>query len=424
MKNYKYIILALVLLFTATISYSQTIYSPYSNYGLGNMSDMRNPALKAMGKSGYAFRDHAVINFSNPASYTAFDTLSFLFEAAFDINSLTLSTNSYNERFTYPGLSQIQMGFPIWKYIKASVGLLPLSNVGYFVENKVVDEETGSKIFQFGGDGGVNSFYGGLGFQIWDISIGANVSYLFGNIDKSQALVYSDSANFLNTKLLDQISLSSVMVDLGAQYYTKIGKDLYLSLGLTYRPQQNLSATSAKVAYNYIINSYGTETLKDTILVIQGSDMPVTMPQKIGAGVMLKKLNRYKIHANFDWTEWSKYQDISTTAGSLHNCLGASLGFEYQPRAATLSSYWKWVRYRVGAYYNQGNFSINDTKINQFGMTFGVGLPIARSSSTINLSLDVGNRGTKNNNLIQETYLNFTVGFSLYDTWFYRIKYK
>ncbi|MDR2084558.1 MAG: hypothetical protein LBP67_06150 [Bacteroidales bacterium] len=404
--------------------FGQTVYSPYSNFGFGNMSDVRNPVLKSMGKSGYAYRDHTVVNSLNPASYTAFDTLSFLFEASFDINTLNLATSNYNESNTYVGLGQIQLGFPIWKYIKASVGLIPVSNVGYYVENKLIDDVTGSQLYQFKGTGGTNSFYGGLGFQLWDLSLGVNASYLFGNIDKSQALLYSDSAYFVNIKRIEQIAVSSVMFDIGAQYYTKIGKDLFLSLGVAYRPQQNLSSVSSKVAYTYMLNSSGDETLKDTIFVVKNSDVPVCLPQKIGAGVMLKKLNRYKVQANFDWTEWSKYQDISTSKGDLLNSVSASVGFEYAPRSSTASTYWKWIRYRLGAYYNKGNFSINDSNIHEFGMTFGVGFPIARSFSMVNLTLDIGNRGTKANDLIQETYFNFTVGFSLYDTWFYRIKYK
>ena len=409
-----------------TALHSQTTYSPYSNFGFGNLSDARNPVLKAMGKSGYAYRDHTVINSLNPASYTAFDTLSFLFEASAEINTLSLATTAHRERSTYGGLGHIQLGFPIWKYIKMSAGLAPISNVGYNVENKIIDTIVGNQTFKFMGKGGVNSVYGGLGFQLWDLSIGANVSYLFGNIDKSQALLFADSAHYLNTKRLAQIAVSAVMVDVGAQYYTKVADDLYLSIGAIYRPQLNLASKSSEVGYTYSISGSGSEVLKDTLFVKSNVDSiaQICFPQKIGGGFMLRKLNRYKIQANFDWTQWSKYEDITTGKGTLVNSISASVGFEYAPRRATSSTYWKWVRYRVGAYYAQDNFIVNDSKINQFGMTFGMGLPIARSFSMVNLTLDVGNRGTKANNLIQETYINFTLGFSLYDTWFYRIKYK
>ena len=49
-------------------------------------------------------------------------------------------------------------------------------------------------------------------------------------------------------------------------------------------------------------------------------------------------------------------------------------------------------------------------------MTFGIGLPVGLSK--INLGFEFGKKGTTNQNLIQENYFNFNVGFSLNDLWF------
>ncbi|MDD3152921.1 MAG: hypothetical protein PHE45_08550 [Bacteroidales bacterium] len=424
MNNTKIYITALLLAAFFTVSaYSQTVFSPYSNFGLGNMSNVRNASLRAMGNRGYAYNDNTVVNFSNPATYSAFDTLSFLVEGSIEFQSLTLSTSNYSETGYNTGFNQLQFGFPIWKYIKASIGLLPYSNVGYSVENEIIDDIVGKQTYKFEGEGGVNDFYGGLSFQYKNFAIGANVSYLFGSIDKTQALYYSDSSNFFNVKRIEQLALSSISLDFGALYNAKLSKDLFLSIGAVYRPQMNLNSNNSYVAYTFTESS-GTETLQDTIAndtYIKGS---VIYPQKIGGGIMLKKLNRYKLLVNFDWTEWSKYESVMTKQGDLTDAYNASIGFEYSPRSATLSSYWKWVKYRMGAYYGKQAILLNDTEIDQFGITFGLGLPIVRSFSAVNLSLDLGIRGTVVNNLIQETYFTVTFGFSFYDTWFYRVKYK
>lgn len=403
---------------------SQTVFSPYSNYGIGNISTTKNATLRAMGNSGYGFRDHTVINSTNPASYTEFDTLSFVFEGGAEFNSLKLSSSTGSETGYYTGLGYLQFGFPIWKYIKASVGITPMSNVGYNVITQVSDEITGNKEFRYQAQGGINDFYGGIAFQVWNFSIGANASYLFGTIDKAQVLAYPDSSNFLSIKLLDKSMVSAFSVNTGLQYYQKIADKMFLCVGVTYRPKMNLNTSTEYISYTFTESSSGTETIKDTISIASADKAPIVLPQKIGAGVMLKKLNRYKIQANFDWTEWSEYSTAIYPKGTMANAYNASLGFEYSPRTASVSSYWKWVKYRLGAYYGQTGIVIDDVNINQFGMTFGLSLPITRSLSSINVTMDIGNRGTVSNDLIQETCFNITVGFSLYDNWFYRIKYR
>ena len=46
-----------------------------------------------------------------------------------------------------------------------------------------------------------------------------------------------------------------------------------------------------------------------------------------------------------------------------------------------------------------------------------------KRKSEINLSVEVGERGTTNNNLIKEQFLHFQIGLSLRDIWFVKRKY-
>ena len=423
MNKFK-IFLSVVFLIIFYVDLSgQTVLSPYSNYGLGNMMNTRNAVIKALGKSSTAYRDFTVINYDNPASYTAFDTTSFVLDASLDIRSLSLNTSADQASNTYSSLGNIQFGFPISKKMKASIGLFPLSNVGYNISTYATNDTTGRKKYNYFAEGGVNNVYLGLGWGIGNFSIGANVSYLFGTIDKNQALLYPDSSYFFNIKILNETYINSFYGNLGIQYNKKIGKDYFVCIGASYSPQINLKTKESIASYSYTVSS-DVETIKDTIKLYENKGYHITMPQKISFGIMVKQLNRYKIITDFTWQDWSKYKSFTTNEKQLHDSYAISAGFEYTPRAATIANYLKWIKYRIGVYYEKTPLIINNSQIHQFGATIGMGFPIIRSASTINLTLDVGNRGTKSNNLIQETYLNFTVGFSLYDTWFYRIKYK
>src|SRR5574344_408128 len=57
-----------------------TSYSPYSVFGVGNMSRQGNAYTLSMGGVGIASRNNRFINIVNPAAVTARDTLSFMLD--------------------------------------------------------------------------------------------------------------------------------------------------------------------------------------------------------------------------------------------------------------------------------------------------------------------------------------------------------
>ena len=96
-----------------------------------------------------------------------------------------------------------------------------------------------------------------------------------------------------------------------------------------------------------------------------------------------------------------------------------SLGGFYLPKINSISSYWKRVTYRAGLRFEKVGLAIdgsgsgtNFTSINDFGMSFGLGLPL-KQLSNVNLGFEYGKRGTTSNNLIQENYFNFRLSLSL-----------
>ncbi|HYM94350.1 MAG TPA: hypothetical protein VET23_09450, partial [Chitinophagaceae bacterium] len=68
---------------------------------------------------------------------------------------------------------------------------------------------------------------------------------------------------------------------------------------------------------------------------------------------------------------------------------------------------------QFGAWYNTGSLAVNNTRINDFGVSMGTGGSF--NGLQYNLSLDVGQRGTRQNNLIRENYFQLTIGLSYRD---------
>ncbi|HQI46461.1 MAG TPA: hypothetical protein PLC59_10425, partial [Bacteroidales bacterium] len=138
MKHCKkiYVIFLVLNVFFSVYTFSQTrISSPYSRYGLGDLQNAKYIGNLAMGGIGIAFRQPSSVNYSNPASYTVFDTNAFVLETGINSQTVKLSTNNQNQRSNYTSLSHLAFGFPVTKWWGSSIGLLPYSHVGYKISN-------------------------------------------------------------------------------------------------------------------------------------------------------------------------------------------------------------------------------------------------------------------------------------------------
>ena len=75
-------LLSVALFVWATISImaQSGTNSPYSQFGLGLLADQSSGFSRGMNGLGIGFREHNQVNYLNPASYSAIDSLSFIFD--------------------------------------------------------------------------------------------------------------------------------------------------------------------------------------------------------------------------------------------------------------------------------------------------------------------------------------------------------
>jgi hypothetical protein len=112
------------------------------------------------------------------------------------------------------------------------------------------------------------------------------------------------------------------------------------------------------------------------------------------------------------------------------NQIDFSLGGFVIPKINSISSYWNRVTYRAGLRFEKTGLLVNGTPtgtnftpIDDFGISFGLGLPLDNRYSSVNIGLEYGKKGTTSNNLIQENYFNFRLSLSLTDiNWFIKRK--
>lgn len=403
------------------------ISSPYSSVGLGYLNNVNNLHNKMMGGIGIGTRVQSTINLLNPASLTAIDTNSFIFEGGMVAHYTTLKTENTSEPVSSAALDHLLFGFPVTKWWKSSIGLLPYSVVGYNVDDLSEDEDIGSILHKFEGSGGLSKFYWANAFQpIKSISIGVNASYIFGTTNRVQRVTFPDTAFRLSTKVENSVSIGDLYVELGVQYYKELKNDLSLVVGGIYSPKFDMNATGQYLARTYVGELGDVEIYRDTIDYIE-KEGTVVIPAGYGIGFSLSKHNHWFIGADYKYDEWESFKSFERS-DSLINSHTFAAGGQYIPNYNS-NSYINRINYRLGMKFYQSYLDLRNTRINSFGMTFGVGLPlrsvaIRGSRSKINIGIEAGRRGTLENGLIQENFFNFYLGVSVNELWFLKRRYQ
>ncbi len=421
------IVLAAACLFLFTVaSFAQSsISSPYSHYGIGDINCINNVRFKSMGSVAYGMRGFYNVNPQNPASYTSFDSLSFVFEGAFHSNFSTLKTTGLSDQAASAGLSYLYFGFPVTKWLKMSFGAMPFSTVGYKILDEFADPAIGRANYYYEGDGGLNQYYIGAGFKLSEnLSVGANLIYLAGKLERSRLLNFPDSVEILNTRVKSTFHISDFSYSIGIQYHKKLNKNTTLTIGGVAGNGNKLSATQERLSetlFGGIDNSY--EIFKDTIEYVTGMQGNMTLPLFVGGGFTYEKTDKLTVGADFSYGFWENYRIFDQT-DSLKNSFRLNAGAEFIPDNSSISKYWQKLRYRAGFTYNQTYLNLKDNMITDLGFAFGIGLPLRRQAATLNFGAEIGSRGTTKNNLIQENYFRFHFGVSITERWFIKRKYN
>ena len=427
MKKFKFfnrLALALVLLhFALSLSAQTNISSPYSRYGLGQIN--QNFSVKSMAMGGVCLANNAddFINISNPASYSGFDTTSFLFDGG--INGIfTQLKNQTNSVITSNlSLSYLIFGFPVSKKIGVSFGLLPYSNMGYTINDSNTVTNIGSVNYAYKGTGGFNKFYGGASFKIAKgLSVGANMSYLFGSLNKTRTVTFPESVNMYSIRENNSYRVSDIIFDYGLQYEKKFKNKNSLSFGLVTSLSSKINAYQNILSQSFDGLTFGTTYIKDTIenSSVKGN---IIIPAYYGGGIMFKKADKWLIGADYKYQEWSKFSSFGVL-DSLKNSMQAAIGFAVFPTSSLSNSIFKKTTYRLGFRMAQTYLQLKSTQLKEYAVTFGFSFPMQRSKSTINLGFELGQRGTVENSLIKETFGMVSVSLSIYERWFLRRKYE
>ncbi|RQO30839.1 hypothetical protein DBR32_08975 [Taibaiella sp. KBW10] len=442
MRNNKHLAFFLFLSLSATTSWSQAtvntnepksgrINSPYSRFGIGNMADNRSAGLRGMGGTANGYAKDYTINAYNPASYTYLNRTTLEFAIDMQSNSARIGEDvTKSGTFT---ISQFNLAFPIKKgNLGMNIGYTPISKVYYNAADSIMVPGLGQAARTYNGEGNLNFAYLGLSGGTKGFSVGVNAGYLFGNIRNSSYFNVVDSnANYTrNTDASRKDIYGGLYWKGGLMYRATMKNSQYISVGATATLSQkvNSSRTEYFVAGTDTALNNPLGAITDTVSASYDRKGKMVLPTELGFGIHYGKGNNYDFGLDITYADWSVFKryDASET-GVGKNAYRLAIGGEVVPNVkATGKEYFAAMTYRFGAYYGKDYYYINGTNINYYGLTLGAQLPFKPTydqSGALNLSLDMGNRGTINNNLAKEFYVKFTLGLRFNDLWFRRPKY-
>ena len=423
-KNIKYFILGLIITMIGLNVYGQSdLSSPYSRFGLGDINTgSPNTILKGMGGISNAMTGNALANPTNPASYAFIDSLSFIFDAGFYIKTASFSTSHLTENGSNASFDYASVGISAGKRWKMGLGIMPYSTKEYNVITE--HDDLGSYNVAFQGEGGLNRAFFANGIKLSNnLSLGLTGSFIFGTLSDNTSVYYPDSTFFLNGKRSISTRVSDFKLDYGLIYKFPISS-YNVTLGLTYSQGSNMSSKRNIFIRNMFKGfQEHTESPIDTLLYKENENINVTIPQGYGVGITIDKGRGWLVGADFNWTGWEGFT-MNGANDSLQNSWNVAVGASYKPEATSISKYYKKITYRAGFHFDQTYYNVYGQSINKYGLTLGMGLPMPRSLTSLNVALEFGTMGTTKNNLVKENYINLSISMSIYDKWFMKKKYK
>lgn len=408
-------------------------YSPYSIYGIGDISKEGSAYNKSMGGVGIATRNRKFINYNNPAAVTARDSLSFMADFGLvqkntlyrqgDLRSANNTFNIYN----------FVMTFPIYRSSAFMVGLTPFSDVGYdfssIETNQDIIGNTGNISYDSFGTGGVYQAFVGAGVTLWKrLSLGAEAIYYFGNIDKITNMNYSNTS-YRSLNSGTEQNIRGVTGKFGLQYEQPLGGDVSVIVGATYRLGTDMKGYSKN--FRYATQSSVSDSLKYSVDTLGAAGLKFA--DELGLGISVKGGEKWSAEFNYlrsNWTD-SGFDRVNGFKVSGQSVFSSTVsqsfraGFEIVPNRNDIRYYFKRCSYRFGAYYDQSYYKLDGNNVNSMGITLGMTLPVHNYHNGISLGMDIGQRaGTRNPSMIRERYVSFVIGFNIHDIWFRKVQYQ
>jgi hypothetical protein len=401
----------LFLFFIAGLLYGQESGSPYTRFGLGFFNN--SVSARTAGKAGTSIAsfDENELSVVNPASSSKVQNT--IFSSGLVMETSSSKNENASKSFNNINFNNSLLGIPIYKEsdIVLSLGFFARSKIGYNIEKEVISNSAPAKETFFG-TGGLSEFLLGLTFSpISELNLGFNLGYNFGEIRHSGGIKFNYS-EYTDNEYTNSMYLKGISFSTGAIFSFSHVLGLHsANVGFYLSPKADLNVK--KERHSFFRTESGT--LTDTLF---SPDYTATLPMNYGAGIEFGITERLFFAIDYSFMNWQEYVIDGLNEG-LKNSSCFSLSCEYLPEKDIFADYMSRLRLSAGVYYEQKNLELNNSRINELGITLGCGFPLSRNA-VLNSALIYGTRGTIDNGLIKDSFLKLQLSLTLNELWFVR----
>lgn len=408
----KILVIFCICAISATTFAQEGTTSPYSFYGIG-IQKFKGTAENRMMGGISVFSDSIHLNIQNPAGLARLKLTNFSIGASHKYEKQ--KSNEGEATAATTSVDYVALGIPMGKF-GASFGLIPYTSVGYNLTSS-------GDLFNttFVGDGGLNRAFVGLAYSITDdLSFGLDVNYNFGQINNTSLVRSVDDVFEYATLETNESDLSGINYTLGLAYQKLLNKNLQIMGSLTYSPATNLESDNFReISSVFISSTTGANTAVFTEEIpVADTDFDFPSQYTIGGGIGAPK--KWFVGLEYSNQKTSNFTNRAFAIDnvSFKDANKVKLGGFYIPNYNGIRKYWQRVVYRGGMRFEGTGLVVNGEDINEFGISFGVGLPAGKLFTNVNLGFELGSRGTTSSGLIKENFFNTFLSLSLNDKWF------
>jgi hypothetical protein len=390
---------------------AQTNNSPYSLLGIGDIDNDFYNRTSGLANTGIAYRSDRFLLNNNPASFSALTNQVFFGEIGIKgaiVNYYGAGVNPLYNQSSDITFKRLVIAAKIFKHWGTSAGLVPYSSQNVEFNSPEIIQGTNNEIANdyYQGNGGINKVYLANSYEFFNhLSIGVNVSYLFGSLQLKKIIQDANQNELLSENTTT--GMTNIYVDYGLQYFTAIGKRWNFSLGATFANKTNLNPIS-----NIVVLASDSTQLLNT-----GSLLPPTLtqlPLSYGVGIAITRDHKFTLLADYKCQNWSSL-NYTFFNYALQNSRRFSVGFEISKNKKVYNNLVETKYLQAGFYYDESYINAYGQQIKDIGGTVGLGINSKRTLLAYVISLQYGVKGKSSEQLIQEKYVNLNLTISFGD---------
>ena len=394
--------------------------SPYSYFGIGDDRDKGAVDTQMMGGVSM-YGDSIHINLSNPAAYSKLRLTAYT--AGISHKEYQLKSWNEEQRTSVTNLDYLAIGFPLAKNVGFGFGIMPYSSVGYSL-NSTSNSANGEVSNFFEGEGGLNRLYASIGFEpIKNLSFGVTANFNFGTLEYQRI----QSVEGVQFGTLDDRESNINGYDFKyALNYNPTIKDKYtLYTSVLVNTQGNLTSKNTQTLGSFsLVTGNNVEVVDVDLDASNLRNTELKIPTRTTFGLGFGENKKWFLGAEYSFQQMNDFENTFLGLDNIDygDANTYALGGYWIPDYRSLTGYFNRITYRAGLRYDMTGMTINNKEINNFGITFGLGLPLGGDFSNINVGFELGRRGTTDANLIEESYFKINLGLSLNARWFVKTK--